>query len=447
MALRRSGNDSSRRDFLKVSGAALLASNVLDRIASAAMPWLAPGAFARGDDTLKIALIGCGGRGTGAARQALMTAGNVKLVALADAFQDRLDNSLKSLNAELADRIDVTPDRCFVGFDAYQQAIDLCDVAILTTPPGFRPIHFEYAIQKNKHVFMEKPVAVDAPGVRRVLAAAELSKQKNLKVGVGLQRHHEPGYVETVKRLQDGAIGDATLFRVYWCDTGVWCNPRQPGQSEMTYQMRNWYYFVWICGDHVVEQHIHNLDVANWVMNATPVRARGQGGRQVRTGIDYGEIYDHHMVEFTYPNGTKMMSLCHHWPGAWSDVSEHLHGTKGYADIAGKTIAVRGSPEWKFTRPRGSEPIDPYQIEHDVLFDAIRNDKPHNEAVYGATSTMTAIMARMATYSGRDIKWDEALNSTLALVPTKYAWDGQPPSLPDKDLRYKIPMPGSAQAL
>jgi len=182
-------------------------------------------------------------------------------------------------------------------------------------------------------------------------------------------------------------------------------------------------------------------------MNATPVRARGQGGRQVRTGIDYGEIYDHHMVEFTYPNGTKMMSLCHHWPGAWSDVSEHLHGTKGYADIAGKTIAVRGSPEWKFTRPRGSEPIDPYQIEHDVLFDAIRNDKPHNEAVYGATSTMTAIMARMATYSGRDIKWDEALNSTLALVPTKYAWDGQPPSLPDKDLRYKIPMPGSAQAL
>jgi predicted dehydrogenase len=447
MDRRQPSSGASRRDFLKVSGAALLASNALERIARAAVPRLAPGAFARGDDTLKIALVGCGGRGTGAAGQALSTAGNVKLVALADAFQDRLDNSLKSLRAEHADRIDVTPDRCFVGFDAYQKAIDLCDVAILTTPPGFRPIHFEYAISKNKHVFMEKPVAVDGPGVRRVLAAAELSKQKNLKVGVGLQRHHDPGYIETVKRLQDGAIGDFTLFRVFWCDSGVWVRPRQPDWNEMTYQMRNWYYFVWICGDHIVEQHIHNLDVANWVMNATPARARGQGGRQVRTGIDHGEIFDHHMVEFTYPNGTKMMSLCHHWDDAWSDVSEHAHGTKGVADVGGYRIETRGAPEWKFTRPRGDAPTNPYQVEHDVFFDAVLNDKPHNEAFYGATSTMTAIMGRMATYSGRDISWEEALNSKLALVPTKYDWDGSPPSLPDKDLRYKIPMPGSAQAL
>ncbi len=447
MDRRQPRDGSSRRDFLKVSGAALLASNALERIARAAAPRLAPGAFARGDDTLKIALVGCGGRGGGAAAQALSTAGNVKLVALADAFQDRLDNTLHSLRAEHGDRVDVTPDRCFVGFDAYQKAIDLCDVAILTTPPGFRPIHFEYAIQKNKHVFMEKPVAVDAPGVRRVLAAAEQAKAKNLKVAVGLQRHHDPGYVETVKRLQDGAIGDFTLFRVFWCDSGVWVRPRQPDWNEMTYQMRNWYYFTWICGDHIVEQHIHNLDVANWVMNATPARARGQGGRQVVTGIDNGEIFDHHMVEFTYPNGTKMMSLCHHWTNAWSDVSEHAHGTKGASDIAGKQIAVRGAPEWRFALPRGTEPTDPYQVEHDVLFDAIRNDKPHNEAFYGATSTMTAIMGRMATYSGRDISWDDALNSKLALVPTKYAWDGQPPSLPDKDGRYKIAMPGSSQAL
>jgi predicted dehydrogenase len=215
----------------------------------------------------------------------------------------------------------------------------------------------------------------------------------------------------------------------------------------MTYQMRNWYYFVWICGDHIVEQHIHNLDVANWVMNATPARARGQGGRQVRTGIDHGEIFDHHMVEFTYPNGTKMMSLCHHWNDAWSDVSEHAHGTKGVADVGGCRIETRGAPEWKFARERGAAPTNPYQVEHDVFFDAVRNDKPHNEAFYGATSTMTAIMGRMATYSGRDISWDEALNSKLALVPTKYAWDGTPPTVPDKDGRYKIPMPGSAQAL
>jgi len=293
-------------------------------------------------------------------------------------------------------------------------------------------------------------------GVGRVLAAAAEAKKKNLKVGVGLQRHHDPGYIETVKRLQDGAIGDMNLLRVYWCDGGVWCNPRQPGQNEMTYQMRNWYYFVWICGDHIVEQHIHNLDVANWVLNATPASARGQGGRQVVTGIDNGEIFDHHMVEFTYPNGTTVMSLCHHWSNAWSSVSEHAHGTKGRADISAKIIystggGAAGGPssgaEWKFAMPRGEESPNPYQVEHDVLFDAIRNDKPHNEAVYGATSTMTAIMGRMATYSGRDISWDEALNSKLALVPTKYDWDGSPPSLPDKDLRYKIPMPGSTQAL
>jgi myo-inositol 2-dehydrogenase / D-chiro-inositol 1-dehydrogenase len=447
MPSRRPVNGSSRRDFLKLSGAALLASNVLDRVAAAAQQRAAAGAFAKGDETIKIALIGCGGRGTGAAAQALSTAGPVKLVAMADAFQDRLDGSLKTLKADHGDRVDVTPDRCFVGFDAYQKAIDLCDVAILTTPPGFRPIHFEYAIGKDKHVFMEKPVAVDAPGVRRVLAAAEASKAKNLKVGVGLQRHHDPGYIETVKRLQDGAIGDLDLLRVYWCDSGVWHNPRQPGQNEMTYQMRNWYYFVWICGDHIVEQHIHNLDVGNWIMNATPAKARGQGGRQVNTGIDDGEIFDHHMVEFTYPDGTTMMSLCHHWTGAWSSVSEHAHGSKGVADVSGKTIRPRGGAEWKFSRPRGEEPGDPYQVEHDVLFDAIRNNKPHNEAVYGATSTMTAIMGRMATYSGKEIAWEQALGSNVELKPDRYAFDGNPPTLPDKELRYKIPMPGATQSL
>ncbi len=437
-----SRNDPTRRSFLKVSGAALLTSTALDRVAHAAMQRLAPGAFLTGDDTLKVALIGCGGRGTGAAAQALSTAGPVKLVAVADAFRDRLDSSLNALRADHANKVDVTPDRCYVGFDAYKAAIDQCDVAILTTPPGFRPLHFEYAIAKGKHVFMEKPVATDAPGVRRVLAAAAMAKQKNLKVGVGLQRHHDPGYIEAVRRVQDGAIGDVMFQRVYWCDGGVWVNPRQPGQTEMEYQMRNWYYFTWLCGDHIVEQHIHNLDVANWVKNGPPVRARGQGGRQVRTGIDHGEIFDHHQVEFEYADGSKLFSYCHHWPNAWSSVSEHAHGTKGYADLSAKRI--EGAAAWQFARARGEEGVDPYQIEHDVLFDAIRNDKPHNEAVYGANSTMTAIFGRMATYSGRELTWDQALASEQNLLPDVLDWKAMPKSLPDASGRYKIALPGSA---
>ena len=432
----------SRRNFLKVSGAALLSTSLLDRVARAATARIAPGAFARGDETLKVALVGCGGRGGGAAAQALSTAGPVKLVAVADAFRDRAEGTLKNLMAGHAERIDVPADRVHVGFDAYKAAIDACDVAILTSPPGFRPQHFEYAVAQGKHVFMEKPVATDATGVRRVLAAAAVAKQKNLKVGVGLQRHHDPGYVEVVKRVQDGAIGDVMYQRVYWCDGGVWVNPRQPGQTEMEHQMRNWYYFNWLCGDHIVEQHIHNLDVANWVKNATPIRARGHGGRQVLTSVEYGEIFDHHQVEFDYADGSKVFSYCHHWPGAWSSVSEHAHGTKGYADLSGKRI--EGAKAWQFGRARGEEANDPFQREHDVLFDAIRNDKPHHEADYGATSTMTAIMGRMATYSGKELGWDEALNSPENLLPETLDWKANPRSLPDAHGRYKIARPGGA---
>ena len=434
--------DPSRRNFLKVSGAALLSSSLLERVASAATRRFAPGAFLKGDETLKVALIGCGGRGSGAAAQALSTSGPVKLVAVADAFRDRVDGCLNALRQDHADKVDVTPDRAYVGFDAYKSAIDQCDVAILTTPPGFRPQHFEYAVQQGKHVFMEKPVATDAPGVRRVLAAAAEAKKKNLKVGVGLQRHHAAGYVEAVKRVQDGAIGDVMFQRVYWCDGGVWHQPRQPGQTEMQYQMRNWYYFNWLCGDHIVEQHIHNLDVANWVKNGTPIRARGHGGRQVRNGIDDGEIFDHHQVEFDYADGSKLFSYCHHWPGAWSSVSEHAHGTKGYADLSANRI--EGANAWHFARARGEEPADPYQREHDVLFDAIRNDKPHNEAVNGAHATMTAIFGRMATYSGKEITWDEALSSQENLFPDKLDWNANPKSMPDANGRYKIARPGGA---
>jgi predicted dehydrogenase len=256
---------------------------------------------------LKIALIGCGGRGSGAANQALNVPGT-KLVAMADAFKDRLEGALNNIKQAQGAKVDVPAERQFVGFDGYKQAMALADVVILATPPGFRPFHFEEAVKQGKHVFMEKPVATDGPGVRRVLAAAAEAKAKNLKVGVGLQRHHQPGYIETLKRIHDGAIGDITSLRVYWNDGGVWVNPRKPGQTEMEHQMRNWYYFNWLCGDHICEQHIHNLDVGNWIKNAYPVRCHGMGGRQVRTAKEYGEIFDHHAVEYEYADGSRMYS-------------------------------------------------------------------------------------------------------------------------------------------
>ncbi|MEM7306485.1 MAG: Gfo/Idh/MocA family oxidoreductase [Planctomycetota bacterium] len=425
----------SRRTFLK-SSAALAGTALLTDAARARD-------LARGDQELRLALVGCGGRGTGAASQALHTDGPVKLVAMADAFADRLEGSLKTLKKNVGDRVDVPESQRFTGFDAYRQAMDAdVDVVILATPPGFRPMHFEHAVEKGLHVFTEKPLAVDAPGVRKVLAAGKLASEKGLKVGVGLQRHHQAPYLETIKRLQDGAIGDLTLLRCYWNSGGVWVRPRQEGQTEMEYQMRNWYYFNWLCGDHIVEQHIHNLDVCNWVKNGYPVTAQGQGGRQVRTGIDHGEIFDHHMVEFTYADGTKMLSSCRHIPSAWSSVSEHAHGTKGTANIGGARI---WTPEgdWRYDGERN----DPYQVEHDDLFHAIRNDVPYNEAEYGALSTMTSVFGRMATYSGKELKWDDALASNRSLSPATYAWDAEPPVMPDAEGRYPIPTPGQTQVL
>ena len=259
------------------------------------------------------------------------TEGATKLVALADAFPDKVQKTLRGLKGQHPEKVDVPAERQFAGFDAYKKVLETdCDIVILATSPGFRPLHFEAAINAGKHVFMEKPVAVDPAGVRRVVAAAKKAKQENLAVAVGLQRRHERRYRETIKRLQDGAIGDIVLTRAYWNGGGVWTRPRQAEQTEMAYQMRNWYYFNWLCGDHITEQHIHNLDVINWLMDGYPVKAQGQGGRQVRTGIDNGEIYDHHMIEFTYANGSKMLSQCRHIRNTWGSVSEHAHGTQRF---------------------------------------------------------------------------------------------------------------------
>jgi len=436
---------TSRRAFLKGSSATVLGAAGVGTAGLSAC--VGPGRGSspgEGARTLRIALIGCGGRGTGAAAQALSTSGSVELVAMADAFSDRLESSLASLKEIHPEQVKVPEGSRFSGFDAFKSAMtEDVDVVVLATPPGFRPMHFEHAVSLGKHVFMEKPVAVDAPGVRTVLAAAEAAVMKGLKVGVGLQRHHDPLYQDTVARIQGGAIGRVQLLRCYWNGAGVWVRARKEGMGEMEYQMRNWYYFNWLCGDHINEQHIHNLDVCNWIMDGYPVEAQGQGGRQVRTGLDHGEIFDHHMVEYTYADGTKMISQCRHMPGCENSISEHVHGTLGTANVTAGRIQLNGGDVQGFE----GEKVNPYQVEHDRLFEAIRTGRGYMEAKYGARSTMTAIMGRMATYSGRKITWDQALNSEIALVPSAYDWSGTPPSVPDVDGRYPIPVPGSTQVV
>ena len=427
----------SRRDFVKQT--TMLAGGIM------AMPLVSrAGYFNSVDDTIKVAVIGCGGRGTGAAMQALSTKQNVKLVAMADAFRDRLDSAYKALTdgdeGNVKDKVAVTEETKFVGFDAYKHVIPLADVVIIATPPGFRPIHFEEAINQGKHVFMEKPVATDPAGVKKVLEVAEIAKKKKLNVVVGLQRHYQTSYRELYKRVKDGMIGDITSGQVYWNSDGVWVRPRKPGQTEMEYQMRNWYYFNWLCGDHITEQHIHNLDVMNWFKGAYPVKAQGLGARQVRTGKDFGEIYDHHFVEYHYADGSIMNSQCRHIKGTYSIVDEIIQGTKGVVKCGAAEISSKGKSLFKFDKAKENEP---YQNEHDELFAAIeKGEFKFTDAENGAKSTLTSIMGRMATYSGQIIEFDKTLNSGISIQPAKYAFDAPPPVLPDANGLYPIATPG-----
>jgi len=442
--------ETNRREFLKSSslltGGALLSS----------LPFSSYGYHSSNDDVIKIALVGCGGRGSGAAAQALSTKQNVKLVAMADAFQDRLSDAYNALTKrkykndagaeiDVKSKIDVPKERMFVGLDAYKQAIALADVVILATPPGFRPSHFEEAVRQNKHIFMEKPVATDAPGIRRVLAAAEEAKRKKLNVVVGLQRHYQRNYREAMNRIHDGKIGDIVGGSVYWVSGGVWNNPRKPGQTEMEYQMRNWYYFNWLCGDHITEQHVHNIDVANWAKQGYPVSAQGTGGRQVRTGKEFGEIFDHHIVDFTYADGTLINSQCRHYEGTYSKVDEQFLGTTGRIDsFNGNNTVLKSYKGGKVIYAHeGKGDRNPYQVEHDELFEAIaKGEYKFADAENGAKSTLTSIMGRMATYSGKLVKWEEALNSNISLFPDTLAWDAMPKILPGSDGFYPVAVPG-----
>lgn len=437
---------NSRREFVKTS--ALLTGGVMT------MPLFSKANFFSGaEDTIKVALIGCGGRGTGAAMQACLTRQNVKLVAMADAFRDRVDSCYKALNADdiadwsggsgnIKNRIDVPEERKYVGFDAYKKAMAHADVVILTTPPGFRPIHFEEAVNQGKQIFMEKPVATDPAGIKKVLDAAQIAKQKKLNVVVGLQRHYQNSYRELYAKKS--LIGDITSAQAWWNNDGVWVNERKYNQTEMEYQMRNWYYFNWLCGDHITEQHIHNIDVINWFKGGYPVKAQGMGGRQVRKGKDHGEIYDHHYVEFHYADGSILNSQCRHIPGTMSKVDELLTGTKGKIFCGAAHIKDHGGNVlFQFDTKKEN---NPYQTEHDELFAAIaKGEYKFADAENGAKSTMTSIMGRMATYSGQVIEWDKLLASGISIMPKVFDWNAMPPTIPDEDGRYPIAIPGKTK--
>lgn len=441
------GNFSgSRRLFLKRSGGVLAGTALTGALATRS--------YAGANHTIRVALIGCGGRGTGAAVNALSTSGPTKLWAMADVFENRLESSFKSLSKKFGKQVDVPPERRFLGLEAYRQAIDALepgDVALLTTPPAFRPIHLEYAVEKGRHVFMEKSFAVDAPGVRRVLRAGQEAKQKNLKIAGGLMSRHYTPLEEAVGQLHQRLIGEIITCWAYRMHAPVGFAPKPAGMSELAHQIRNYSNFAWLNGSFIVDWLIHNIDVCCWVKGAWPVSAQGQGGRQVRTEPD--QLFDHWAVEYTFPDGARLMAQGRHMAKCWGFFGDVIHGATGSA-VLGEGIPrpriykghnqTRENRIWEYQGPA----VNAYQVEHDRLFEAIRRDKPYNETERCAHGVMTAILGRMAGESGKRVTWEQALGSQLELAPglDRYTWDSDPPVMPDENGRYPIAMPGVTKA-
>lgn len=386
----------TRREFLKASaGVAAMATLPVELFA-----------HAQGSDKLRVGLIGCGGRGTGAAIDCLDAHPSVELYAMGDVFEDRLNASLKALEEEKKDRLNIG-NRKFIGLDAYKGVISSgVDIVLLCTPPAFRPVHFREAIQAGKHVFMEKPVAVCPAGARLMFQMGELADQKRLSVVAGTQRRHEPNYIETIQRIHDGAVGKIVGAACYWNQGGLWHVDRKPEWSDVEWQLRNWLYFTWLSGDHIVEQHMHNIDVINWVLGAHPISAMGMGGRQARVEPHYGHIYDHFAVEFEYPGGIKVLSMCRQIDNCAILIGERVYGTQGTADPSG-SITVGGTT-WRYDGVKRSG----YKKEHEDLVNAIRNGTPINETRAVTESTLAAIMGRMSAYTGKVVTWDFVMNTS-----------------------------------
>ncbi len=438
---------TSRRDFLKQSTGAITGASLAGAIAARAN--------AAEQNTIKVALIGCGGRGTGAAANALSTAGPTQMVAMADVFESRLKNSLQNLLKQFDKQIKVPQGRQFLGMDAYRKAIDAIapgGVAILATPPAFRPIHLEYAVAKGCNVFMEKSFAVDAPGVHRVLRAGKEAQKKNLKIAGGLMSRHYIPLEEAVEQLHNGIIGEVITCWAYREHAPVGFATKSPGMNELAHQIRNYHCFTWINGSFLLDWLIHNLDVCCWCKDAWPVSAQGQGGRQVRTKPD--QLFDHYSVEYTFADGTRLLAQGRHMDNCWGFFGDVIHGATGSA-VLGEGITQprifkghRQTTEnliWEYKGPR----CDAYQNEHDLLFEAIRENKPYNETERSAYAAMVGILGRMAAESGQMITWEQAMASQLELAPglDSYTMDSDAPVKPDDQGRYPVAIPGMTKVL
>jgi predicted dehydrogenase len=425
---------STRREFLQASSLAVAGASLVGDLGTARI------AHAAGSDIIKVALIGAGGRGAGAAAQLMTADKNLHVVAVADAFENQAIRAVEKLTKQHGEQVDVPPERVFCGLDAYQQALATeATLVVLATPPGFRPLQYQAAIRAGKHVFMEKPCCVDGPGYRLLMETNKRADEKGLSVGVGLQRRHEARYLETVQRIQEGELGDIRFLRVHWNGAGIWNRNREAGMTEMQYQVHNWYHFCWLSGDNICEQHIHNLDVGNWVMgDQHPVEANGMGGCTARyegANRGTGQIFDHHFVEYTFADGTKMYSQCRHIKNCFNSVGEWAHGTKG-------TAACSGPIDGERTRKEKAKTAGGHQQEQIDLVAALRAGKRYNEGYYGANSSMTAVLGRLATYSGKVVRWDDAVASQRSDFPEDLAWDAPAPVQKDADGNYPIPMPG-----
>jgi predicted dehydrogenase len=405
----------TRRDFVKTAAAASIA---------AAFP-AGFGVHAAGSDAIKVGVIGCGGRGTGAAIDCLTGVPGVEIVALGDLVSDRIESSLERLTKEFPDRVKVPVGRRFTGFENYKGVLSVPEVNLIITaaPPGFRPIHLKAAIEAGKHVFMEKPVAVDPVGIRSVMASSDIARQKGLAVVAGTQRRHQQRYLEMMKRVHDGQIGEIVAAQCYWNMGDLWVKDRTPNMTEIEWQCRNWLYFSWLSGDHIVEQHVHNIDVVNWAIGAMPKTVMGMGGRQVRVAPQFGNIFDHFFVEFEYPNGVRVASACRQTKGCAERVEERIVGTKGVAWSTSSSTKITGATPWTFE----ADETNPYVQEHIDLIASIRKGAPLNEGRQIAESTMCAIMGRMSAYTGRAFSWEWAMNtSKLDLSPKKYEFGPNP---------------------
>ncbi|MCM4152831.1 gfo/Idh/MocA family oxidoreductase [Arenibacter sp. N53] len=427
-------NKTDRRAFVKTSAKTLAAGMVFSHLP------IFSSANVMGQEIIKLGLVGCGGRGTGAIFQALTASKSVQLVAMGDVFKHELDNSLQQVTTKFADQVAVPKERQFLGLDAFEKVIAECDAVILATPPGFRPQHFQHAIDAGKHVFLEKPLAVDGPGYRKIIETGKKAADKKLNVVVGLQFRYEIAMNEMVAKIHSGEIGDVLSADVYYNVGKATVHPRKEGQTELEYQISNWHYFNWLWGGQLAGQAIHQIDVINWIKQGYPIKASGMGGRAMLEGPDHGEIFDHHYVEFEYADGSKLHVQCRQMDNCANRMGFNVQGTKARADERYQFLDNRGNALWRY---RDRDDPSSSQIEQDVFIGAILGSKPYvNNVEFGAESSMTTIMGRMAIESGQIIELDKAKASDLGIVPDPMSWDMRMSNAPLEDGNYAIPKPG-----